>query len=153
MSSSKFVYVTYIRTTPDKLWEALTKPEFARRYWFGYCLESDWRKGSPWRMVAGDGTVPDAGEVVEIDRPRLLVLSWRHETGEMRSEGYSRARFELEVNGEATKLTVVHEMDVDSSKLINAVSGGWPMILANLKTLLETGKVLDITKTPKCEAA
>src|SRR6204780_3760130 len=72
--SSKFVYVTYIRTTPEKLWEALTKPEFTRAYWSGVTHECAWDVGSPWRLVFADGRVADAGEVVAIDRPRRLGL-------------------------------------------------------------------------------
>jgi uncharacterized protein YndB with AHSA1/START domain len=93
--SDKFLYVTYIRTSPEKLWDALTKPEFTRAYWFGVTHDCDWHVGSPWRMSYADGRVTDAGEVVEIDRPRRLVLKWRNEwKPELKAEGYSRATFE-----------------------------------------------------------
>lgn len=95
-------------------------------------------------MMYPDGRVADAGEVVEIDRPRRLVLSWRNEwKPELKAEGYSRATFELEQKGESVKLTVTQEIDRDGSKFIDAVSNGWPMILASLKSLLETGQALD----------
>lgn len=143
--SSKFVYVTYIRTTPEKLWEAFTTPEIQRQYWFGAAQESAWKKGSPWRIVSGDGKVLDAGEVVEIDPPRRLVISWRNEfIPELKAEGFARATITLEPAGEAVKLMVVHEIDRDPSKFIEAVSGGWPKIFAGLKSLLETGKPLDM---------
>jgi uncharacterized protein YndB with AHSA1/START domain len=143
--SEKFVYVTYIRTTPEKLWDALTKPEFTRAYWCETWQESTWEAGSPWRIMIPDGRVADSGEVLEIDRPRRLVLSWRNEFTEMKTEGYSRATFDLEPVGESVKLTVTHEMDRDGSKFIAAVSNGWPHILASLKSLLETGTALPET--------
>src|SRR5688500_11947323 len=125
-NGDRFVYVTFIRTTPEKLWEALTKPEFTRKYWFGSQLESDWKAGAPWQLQAPDGRLTDSGKVLEIDPPRRLVLSWRNEfVPEMRAEEYSRAMFELEKQGEAVKLTVTHEIDKKGSKLIKGVSGGW----------------------------
>jgi len=147
MSDSKFVYVTYIRTTPEKLWDALTQPEFTRRYWVGCYQESSWKAGSPWKLMIPDGRVGDSGEIVEIDRPRRLVLTWRNEfQAHMRGEGYSRATFLLEPLEGAVKLTVTHEMDQPGSKLIEAVSNGWPSILASLKSLLETGEPLAHTR-------
>jgi uncharacterized protein YndB with AHSA1/START domain len=144
MTDSKFVYVTYIRTTPEKLWEALTKPEFTRAYWFGVAHECAWEVGSPWRLVFADGRVGDTGEVVAIDRPRRLVLKWRNEfRPELKAEGYSRATLEIEAIGDMVKLTVTHEMEREGSAFIEAVSNGWPSILASLKSLLETGKALE----------
>jgi len=144
MSGSKFIYVTYIRTTPEKLWDALTKPEFTRAYWFGTAQDCAWEAGSPWRLMFSDGRVGDTGEVVEIDRPRRLVLKWRNEfRPELKDEGYSRATFVIEAASDMVKLTVTHEMDRDGSKFIEAVSNGWPSVLASLKSLLETGKALE----------
>lgn len=138
---STFVYVTFIRTTPERLWEALTSEEFTRKYWFGMRQEADWRVGSPWRLVFADGRIADAGEIVEIDPPRRLVLAWRHELRpELKAEGYARCTIEIEPLGDAVKLTVTHVMDRPRSKLIEAVGGGWPRILSNLKSLLETGE-------------
>jgi uncharacterized protein YndB with AHSA1/START domain len=143
MAASTFVYVTYIRTTPDKLWAALTRPEFTRRYFFGVRFDTDWKAGSPWRMVHADDSVTDAGEVLESDPPKRLVLKWRHEKQpELKAEGYGRCVIELEPMGEAVKLSVLHTMDGEGSKLIEAVGGGWPRILSNLKSLLETGTVV-----------
>ena len=148
--SDKFVYVSYIRTTPEKLWDALTKPEFTRSYWWGVWQDCDWKVGSPWRMLYPDGRTTDSGEVLEIDRPHRLVLAWRNENKtELKAEGYSRATFELEQMGGSVKLTVTHAIDRDGSKFIEAVSNGWPMILASLKSLLETGESLkDPRKRP-----
>ena len=104
--------------------------------------ESDWTAGAPWRLVFADGRVADAGEVVEIDPPRRLVLKWRNEFSELKSEGYSRCAIEIEAIDEAVKLSITHTMDQPQSKFIAAVSTGWPRILSNLKSLLETGKVI-----------
>jgi uncharacterized protein YndB with AHSA1/START domain len=149
MNKAEFVYVTYIRTTIDRLWDALTRPEFTRQYWFGFESRSTWAKGAKWELVAPDGRVFDSGEIVEVDRPRRIVIAWRHQMHEeMRAEGPSRATFDLETIGDTVKLTIRHSSDVDGSKLIGAVSQGWPHILASLKSLLETGKPLERTGQP-----
>jgi len=145
---SRFLYVTYIRTTPAKLWDALLKPEFTRQYWFGFTQDSSWKKGAPWALISPEGKTMDAGEVVEIDPPNRLVLKWRHEFHpDMRDEGFSRATFELAAQDDTVKLTVTHEIDKTPSVLIEKVSGGWPAILASLKSLLETGKPLERANT------
>jgi uncharacterized protein YndB with AHSA1/START domain len=143
MAGSTFIYVTYIRTSPDELWSALTSPEFTKKYWSGVYPDSDWKAGSSWKLVLPDGRTADTGEIVEIDAPRRLVLRWRNEfRPEMKAEGYSRCVVEIEPAGDAVKLTITHTMDRDKSKFIDAVSGGWPRILSNLKSLLETGKIV-----------
>ena len=97
MAESQFVYVTYIRTTPEKLWQALIEPEFTRQYWMATTQESDWKPGSSWKIVFADGRTADSGEIVEIDPPHRLLLKWRHETTpELKAEGYSRLAYELE---------------------------------------------------------
>jgi uncharacterized protein YndB with AHSA1/START domain len=146
MSKSIFVYVTFIRTTPERLWSALTTPEFMRQYWFGMHCESDWKPGSPWKLVYEDGRIADAGEIVEADPPRRLVIKWHNEwKAEMKAEGDSLCTFEIEtvpdVSPQAVKLSITHAMDRPESKFIQAVSGGWPRILSNLKSLLETGEI------------
>jgi uncharacterized protein YndB with AHSA1/START domain len=147
MAESRFVYVTYIRTTPEKLWQALIDPEFTRRYWVETWQESDWQPGSSWRIMIPDGRVADSGQILEIEPPKRLVLSWRNEfKPEVRDEGYSRLTYELEQVGESVKLTVIHESDKPDSKLIEGVSSGWPHILASLKSLLETGESLAETR-------
>jgi uncharacterized protein YndB with AHSA1/START domain len=148
MAESRFVYVTYIRTTPAKLWQALLEPEFTRQYWAGTWQECDWKPGASWKIMIPDGRVADAGEVLEIEPEKRLVLRWRNEfVPELRAEGDSRLTYELEQVGESVKLTVVHEMDRPGSKLIEAISEGWPHILASLKSLLETGESLVETRT------
>jgi uncharacterized protein YndB with AHSA1/START domain len=147
MSKPEFVYVTFIRTTSERLWSALTTPEFIRQYWFGMHCESDWKPGSPWKLVFADGRVADAGEIVEAAPPQRLVIKWRNEWNpEMRAEGYSLCTFEIETvpdaSPQAVKLTITHAVERPESKFIEAVSGGWPRIISNLKSLLETGSVV-----------
>jgi uncharacterized protein YndB with AHSA1/START domain len=142
MTKSTFVYVTFIKTTPEQLWTALTVPDFTKQYWFGMRHETDWKAGSAWRLVFPDGRVADTGEVVETEPPKRLVLRWRNEfKPELKAEGYSLCTFELEATGGAVKLTITHALDRPDSKFIEAVSGGWPRILSNLKSLLETGSI------------
>lgn len=142
MAKSTYVYVTYIRTTPHKLWSALTDPKFIEQYWFGMRAESAFTAGSPWKLVSGDGQVWDAGEIVEADPPRRLAIRWQHQMKpELKAEGASLCIMELEPEGTAVKLTVTHSVERDPSKFILAVSGGWPKVLSNLKSLLETGSI------------
>lgn len=144
MTNCSFVYMMYIRTTIDRLWDALTKPEFTRAYWFGVTQESEWTPGATWKIVFPDGTLGDSGEIVEIDKPKRLVIKWRHESRpELRAEGYSLCLLELEPADDAVRLIVRHEMDKPESKFIAAVSDGWPKILSSLKSLMETGAPLD----------
>ncbi|MDE2049474.1 MAG: SRPBCC family protein [Gammaproteobacteria bacterium] len=142
MARSSFVYVTYIRTTPEKLWSALTDTEFMRQYWFGTRCESRWTAGSAWRMVYPDGTVTDSGEIVEAEPPKRLVIRWKNQhRPELSAEGESLCTMELQPSGTAVKLSITHTMEREASKFITAVSGGWPKIVSNLKSLLETGAI------------
>ena len=143
MADSTFIYVTYIRTTPDELWRALTTPAFMSQYWLGATAEAEWKKGGAWKLVFPDGRVADAGEIVDFEPPRLLAIKWRNEwSEEFKAEGWSMCTMELEPMDEAVKLTVSHTMERENAKFIGAVGGGWPRILSNLKSLLETGKVV-----------
>lgn len=149
MSKPTFVYVTYIRTTPEKVWSALTDQQTIRRFWFGITAECDWTPGSPWRLVFEDGRVADTGEILEAVPGKRLVIRWRNEfKPELKAEGWSRCTIEIEMadyypgfGGKAVKLTVTHALEGESTRFIEAVSGGWPKILSNLKSLLETGSV------------
>jgi uncharacterized protein YndB with AHSA1/START domain len=142
MARSTFLYVTYIRTTPQQLWSALTDPEFMKQYWFGMHCESAFTTGSPWKLVNDSGEVWDAGEIVEADPPRRLVIRWEHQMRpELKAEGASLCTMDLQPEGQAVKLTITHSVERDGSKLVEAVSGGWPKILSNLKSLLETGSI------------
>jgi uncharacterized protein YndB with AHSA1/START domain len=142
MARSTFVYVTYIRTTPEKLWSALTDAKFIEQYWFGMHCESRFTAGSPWKLVSSSGQVFDTGEILEADPPRRLVIRWQHQNKpELKAEGDSRCTMELQRDGSAVRLSITHTVEREASKLIDAVSGGWPKVLSNLKSLLETGSI------------
>ena len=150
---SQFVYVTFIRTTQQKLWDALTDPEFMKQYWFGMYCESNWTAGSAWKLVSGEGKVFDSGEIVAVVPLRRLEIRWQHQNrDELKAEGDSLCIMELEPNGTAVKLTITHTVERKASKLIEAVSGGWPKILSNLKSLLETGSIALVEAYPPSEA-
>ena len=143
MAKSTFVYVTYIRTTPERLWLALTDAQFMKQYWFGMHCESQWTAGSPWTLVSRDGQIYDAGEIVEAEPPGRLVIRWHHQSKpELKAEGDSQCTMELEPNGTAVRLSITHSIEREPSKLIAAVSGGWPKVISNLKSLLETGSAV-----------
>ncbi len=144
MSKPEFVYVTYISTTPEKLWEALTNSEFTRRYWFNTEVKSDWKVGSPFALVM-NGTTTDVGEILQAERPRRLAYTFKHQLDEeMRKESPTKVTFTIEPHGDLVKLTVTHEGFAKGSKLLDGISKGWPAILSGLKTLLETGTVIAI---------
>jgi uncharacterized protein YndB with AHSA1/START domain len=143
MARSTFVYVTYIRTTPEQLWSALTGAEFMKQYWFGVHGESQWTAGSSWNLVSGNGQIMDAGEIVEAEPPRRLVIRWQNQfKPELKAEGESLCTMELEPSGPAVKLSITHTIEREPSKFIEAVSGGWPKVISNLKSLLETGSAV-----------
>jgi uncharacterized protein YndB with AHSA1/START domain len=142
-AESRFVYVTYIRTTPEQLWSALLSPEFARQYWRGAHPEAEWKMGGSWKLLFPDGRVGDVGEIVAFEPMKRLAIRWRNEfKPELKEEGWSLCTMEIEPIGAAVKLTVTHSMAREASKFIDAVSGGWPQILSNLKSLIETGAVV-----------
>jgi uncharacterized protein YndB with AHSA1/START domain len=142
-AQSRFVYVTFIRTTLERLWSALTSEDFMKEYWFGMHFKTEWKAGAQWQLLFPDGRVADTGEIVEWDPPNKLVLKWRNEfRPELKAEGYAQCTIELQPVSDAVKLTITHTMDCAGSKLIEAVSGGWPRILSNLKSLLETGQIV-----------
>jgi uncharacterized protein YndB with AHSA1/START domain len=152
MKKEKFVYVTYIRTTPAKLWQALTKPEFTRQFWCDTIQESEWEPGASWRIKAPGDLITDSGEVLEIEPQRRLVLKWRCEfQPQLRAEGFSRMTYDLEKQGSSVKLTIIHEINKTGSKFLKAVSGGWPLVLSSLKSLLETGESLVETREWTCK--
>jgi uncharacterized protein YndB with AHSA1/START domain len=151
-AESSFVYVTFIRTTPEKLWSALTDPIQMKEYWFGMQIKTEWKSGAEWQMVFPDGRVADTGEILELERPKRIRLKWRNEfKPELKAEGFSLCTMELEPVGAAVRLTITHTIERADSKFIRAVSGGWPKILSNLKSLLETGEVA-LTETDHSHA-
>jgi uncharacterized protein YndB with AHSA1/START domain len=149
MARSTFVYVAYIRTTPQKLWSALTDAEFMKQYWFGVYGESKWTAGSSWKNVSPKGQILDAGEIVEAVPPRRLVIRWQNQfKPELKAEGESLCTMELEPSGTAVKLSITHTIERQPSKFIEAVSGGWPKVVSNLKSLLETGSAVLLDPYP-----
>ena len=142
MARSTFTYVTYIRTTQQKLWTALTDAKFIKQYWFGMNIESQWKAGSSWKMSTDKGELYDEGSIVEADPPKKLVIRWQHMIKpELKAEGASLCTMELEPSAGAVRLSITHTIERDNSKFIEAVSGGWPKIMSNLKSLLETGSL------------
>jgi uncharacterized protein YndB with AHSA1/START domain len=152
MENQKFVYVTYINTTPEKLWAALTKSEFTKKYWFGSDIESDWKIGSTVKFRRGQ-EITDDQILLKFEPPRLLSYTWHnvcHE--EFRQEKPSRVTFEIErlgkqpgLQGSAVKLTVTHDDFAADSKVFPSISNGWPAVLSGLKSLLENGEALDMS--------
>lgn len=143
-AKSSFVYAIYIRTTPEKLWDALTNSDFAQKYWLGARPEAEWKEGGSWKITFPDGRIADSGKITEFVLNKRLSIRWRNEfRPELKEEGWSLCTMEIEAAaGETVKLTVTHSIDREESKFIGAVSGGWPQILSNLKSLLETGFVI-----------
>lgn len=143
MGNPEFVYVTYIATTPEKLWAALTRGEFTKKYWYGRRIESDWTVGSPVSFFDGDSdTLTDSGVVLECDPPRRLVYSFRVEfDAEARKQGHSRVSFTLEPHDGMVKLTLVHDQLPDE-QAARDFREGWAPILSSLKTMLESGNPL-----------
>jgi uncharacterized protein YndB with AHSA1/START domain len=143
----KHVFVSYIRTTPERLWEAIVKPEFTQRYFHGTTIDTDWKVGSQLRyMMAGD-QVASEGKILEADRPRRLSMTWLFKYDpELSQEKPSRVTWEIEQTGEVCKLTVTHDDFDGETKTYRAVGQGWPAILSSLKTLLETGEPLPVAQ-------
>jgi len=142
MTKPKFVYVTYINTTPEKLWNALVDGEMTKQYWWRHRNASDWKPGSVWRHEDYDDpkTVDIVGKVVESTPPRRLVLTWAFPSDAQDEVGHTRVTFELEPFMEAVRLTVTHDGLEPDSAMLHGITEGWPKVLASLKTLLETGK-------------
>ena len=151
MTNPSFVYVTYIATTPEKVWQALVDPAVTRQYWVGVKADSaahenisDWKPGSRWehRRVE-NGEVDVAGKVVEHSPPRRLAYTWARPAEFDNDSKHSRVSFEIEPQGGGlVRLTVTHEGLEGDQKMLASISGGWPQILSQLKTLLETGGAL-----------
>lgn len=143
MTSESTVYVTYIASSPQKVWEALTSPAFTSRYFFGRTVESDWKTGSPWLLRKPDGSVDVRGEVRESEPPHKLVVTWIVDWLDLPEAIVS---YEIEdVGGDVVRLTMTeaHPTPIPA-RLIEGGRRGWPMILSGLKSLLETGKALAI---------
>lgn len=143
MSKPNFNYISYIKTTPDELWTALTSPEFSRQYWFGFSIECDWKVGSTFKLLAEDGTLANIGRVITADHPKVLSYTFSPQMREdWKAEIPSTVKFELELDGEMVKLTVTHDGFPEDSIVYKSITQGWPAVLSSLKSLLETGKAL-----------
>jgi uncharacterized protein YndB with AHSA1/START domain len=147
---TSFVYVTYIRSTPEKVFEALIRPEIARHYW-GHENVSDWQPGSTWQHVRADEqrTVQVMGKVVESSPPTRLVISWASPSKADDPASYSRVSFDITAYDEMVRLTVTHDELQAGSPMARGIQQGWPIVLSSLKSLLETGRGIDVFAKPK----
>lgn len=135
------IYITYIRASPQRIWDALTRSEFTSQFLFGRTVESDWRQGSPWRMLQPDGSPDVSGEVLESDPPRRLKVSWRVEwAGQLEP---AIVTYDIEQVGDVAKLTLTQHMPgAIPRKFVKAGQQGWAIIMSSLKSLLETGEAI-----------
>jgi len=155
MSKEKtsFVYVTYIRSTPEKVFEAITKPEVARRYW-GHENVSDWKPGSTWQHVRANEqrTVELVGKVVEVSAPTRLVITWANASQAADPANASRVSFDVVPYEGMVRLTVTHDELEAGSGMAKGIQQGWPAVLSSLKSLLETGQGIDVFAKPLAAA-
>ncbi|HSV51099.1 MAG TPA: SRPBCC family protein [Burkholderiaceae bacterium] len=151
MTKPSFVYVTYIATTPQKVWQAFVDTDVMAQYWVGPTSEcvrvnvSDWLPGSRWEHQRLDDarTVDICGKVVESNPPRRLVYTWARPADAADEAKHSRVAIDIEPHIDGlVRLTVTHEDLERDPQMLEGISGGWPMVLSNLKTLLETGRAL-----------
>ncbi|UVK42813.1 SRPBCC family protein [Mesorhizobium sp. AR07] len=148
--TTSFVYVTYIRSTPQKVFEAITRPDIAKRYW-GHENVSDWKPGSKWEHIRDNDerTVELVGKVVEISPPTRLVMTWANASQANDPSQYSRVTFAIEEYDTMVRLTVTHDELEAGSGMAKGISQGWPAVLSSLKSFLETGSGIDISAKPK----
>lgn len=148
--TTSFVYVTYILSTPEKVFEAITKPDLARRYW-GHENVSDWKAGSQWQHIRDNAerTVELVGKVVEVSPPSRLVITWANASQADDPAAHSRVTFSIEEYNDMVRLTVSHDELEAGSGMAKGISQGWPVVLSSLKTFLETGRGLEIINRNK----
>lgn len=144
MSKTEYVYTIYIRTTPEKLWNAITNPEFTRQYW-GHENVSDWKQGSKWQHVAIDSarTVKLIGDVLECVPPKRLVITWAEPSDTLHKSEHSRVTFEIQPIEDMVRLTVTHSNLEAGSEMASKIASGWPRVLSSMKSILETGSPLN----------
>jgi len=152
MTSNEFIYTTYIKITPEKVWTAITNPEFASQYWGGFGIISDGKKGSKWKLAdtKSQTTVHWVGEILESTAPKRLVLSWVNPTD---ATDASRVTFEIEAIEDMVRLNIVHGDFKAGTDSLSKISGGWPRVLSSLKSFLETGKGINVMACKTSAAA
>ena len=148
--TTSFVYVTYIASTPEKVFAAITKPDLARRYW-GHENVSDWQPGSQWQHVRAntERTVELVGEVIESTPPTRLAITWANASQAADPASRSRVTFDIEEYEDMVRLTVTHDELEAGSGMERGIRQGWPVVLSSLKSFLETGSGLDVFAKPK----
>lgn len=144
---TRFVYVTYIKSTRERVFRALTDSLETTEYWFGHRIESDWTVGGPLRFYHGGQMVHD-DTLLAYEPPTTLSYSWKPLRKGFEADGTSRVTFTLEEVQGQVKLTLVHDELIPGGKMLDAISGGWPAVLSNLKTRLETGAAFEMR--PPC---
>jgi len=144
MNKERFLYVTYIASTPAAVWKALIDGELTRQYW-KHTNESDWKPGSKWKHVADDGkgTVRLVGKVVEVVPNKRLVLTWGDAADATNTAKHSRVAIDIESIGAMVRLTLTHDELEPGSEMAKKIGNGWPRVLSSLKSFLETGRPLD----------
>jgi len=147
-----FVYTIFIKATAEQVWNGLIDRELTKAYW-GHYNESDWQAGSRWEHVRSDGSgkIDTRGRIIEMDPPRKMVWSWAFDSQADRPEQLSRVTYELASLGPDTKLTVTHSELEPGSPMDIGVREGWPAVLSNLKSILETGETLSEEQWPSAE--
>lgn len=138
-----FRHVSYIRATPEAVWDALTQEAFTRRYWFGHAVRCTWQAGAPFALIGAEGRVDCEGEVIAAERPHRLAYTWRHVADpDLAAEPPSRVEITLVPKGGMVMLTVEHSGFPPGSRVLDSISEGWPAVVSSLKSLLETGEPL-----------
>ena len=145
MSKSKFVYVTFIRATPEKVWEALTRADLTEKYWFGYRVSAEGKPGDHMTAMSPAGQKAHDDPILESDPPRRLVYGWKPLYKDVPNERASRVTFELKSIKGQTRLTVTHDDFDEGSRIFEMISSGWPAVMSSLKSFLETGQGLEPT--------
>lgn len=147
-----FVYTIFIRATAEQVWNGLIDRELTKAYW-GHYNESDWKPGARWDHVRSDGSgkIDTRGRIIAMDPPRKMVWSWAFDQEADLPQNLSRVTYELTSLGSDTKLTVIHSELEPGSRMDIGVREGWPAVLSNLKSLLETGKTLSEDEWPSAK--
>ena len=145
MSKPKFVYVTFIRATPEKVWEAITRADLTEKYWFGYRVSAEGKPGDRITAMSPAGQKAHDDPILESDPPRRLVYGWKPLYKDVPNERASRVTFELKSIKGQTRLTVTHDDFDEGSRIFEMISSGWPAVMSSLKSFLETGQGLEPT--------